>query len=94
VGFDFKIEYKPGKENIAADALSRVMMLTWSERQTQFLQELRETLMKDKTLKELMATCQQQGSSKENYTSREGLLFRKGRLVVPTDEPRVSGENT
>ncbi|MCH86637.1 hypothetical protein A2U01_0007496, partial [Trifolium medium] len=83
VGFDFKIEYKPGKENIAADALSRVLMLTWSEPQSQFLQELSDALLKDDTLKDIMVACQRQGNQKEHYTTREGLLFWKDRLVIP-----------
>ncbi|MCH90884.1 hypothetical protein A2U01_0011807, partial [Trifolium medium] len=83
VGFDFKIEYKPGKENIAADALSRVMMLSWSEPQSQLLHDLRDALGKDNTLQEVIKACKQPGQVKEHYTIREGLLLWKDRLVVP-----------
>jgi hypothetical protein len=31
IGFDFQIEYKPGKENIPTDALFRMFLLAWSE---------------------------------------------------------------
>lgn len=47
IGYDFKIEYKPGKENIFADALSGVFFMAWSEPQSQFLQELRTDVHKD-----------------------------------------------
>lgn len=31
LGYDFKIEYKPSKDNQAANALSRMFALSWSE---------------------------------------------------------------
>lgn len=38
IGYDFNIEYKPGKENLATDAHTRVLLVAWSEPQSQVLQ--------------------------------------------------------
>lgn len=50
MGYGFKIEYKPEKDNVAADALSRIFFLAWSEPQSQFLQELRDVITTDPEL--------------------------------------------
>ncbi|PNY16670.1 Ty3/gypsy retrotransposon protein [Trifolium pratense] len=57
IGFDFQIEYKPGKDNIPADALSRMYMLAWSEPKNQFLQELQAALEKDSDMQQHMRAC-------------------------------------
>jgi len=44
LGYDFTIEYKPGKENLAADALSRVLMLSWSEPESLFLKRVKDAV--------------------------------------------------
>lgn len=47
IGFDFSIEYKSGKENVAADALSRMCLMAWSEPQYSFFDELRRDIQQD-----------------------------------------------
>lgn len=41
LGFAFVIEYKPWKDNIVADALSRCFTLTYSQSQESFFKELK-----------------------------------------------------
>lgn len=73
MGYDFKIEYKPGKENIPADALSRMFFMAWSEPQSQFLQELKVAVKEDTELQSII-----QRVTGENYTGeyvyRDGLV--------------------
>lgn len=82
MGSDFKIEYKPGRDNQAADALSRVMNLAWSEPQVLFVQQLKEEMTLDNELQQLMQDCQAEDYA-GRYTTKDGLLFYDGRLVIP-----------
>lgn len=88
LGYDFKIEYKPGKDNQAADALSRVFMFAWSERHSLFLEELKTKLRGDPHIKQLM---EDYANSEEpnHYTFRKGLLYWKDKLMIPADEELV-----
>ncbi|CAJ2661993.1 unnamed protein product [Trifolium pratense] len=82
LGYDFVIEYKPGKENLAADALSRLMTLAWSEPQYNFTQQVKEAIQQDDNLLEIIQKCLQ-GLAPTNYTVREGILYWKHRMVIP-----------
>jgi hypothetical protein len=82
LGYDFTIEYKPGKDNMAADALSTVMTLSWSEPKCQFIEQVRTTLENDIQMQEIMRKCAS-GKALVQYTMMDGLLYCKHRLVIP-----------
>lgn len=84
IGYDFSIEYKPGKENLAADALSRILMIAWSEPQSLFLKELREELTTHAALGQIIQQCQNNNAPDPNYDVKDNLLYWKGRLVIPS----------
>lgn len=89
IGFDFKIEYKPGKDNLAADALSRVCYMAWSEPQHEFLQKLRQELLQHSEWAAVMKSCQENKCQDPHYSIRDGLLYWKGRLLLPSQSPLI-----
>lgn len=73
LGYDFMIEYKSGKDNLAADSLSRMFVLSWSEPKTQFMQQLLEEVQRDTKLQKLVVLCQNQPQLKSHYTTKGGF---------------------
>jgi hypothetical protein len=73
IRYDFTIEYKPGKDNVAADALSRVCVMAWSTAEVTLLDELRNDIKKDNALQGILnniATRQEQ-----KFMQKEGLIY-------------------
>ena len=89
LGYDFVIEYKGIKENLAADSLSWMMMLSWSEPQASILQKIEQATIKNVALQELIQLCKQQPESQTNYTIKGNLLYWKNRVVIPEEKELI-----
>jgi hypothetical protein len=90
IGFDFQIEYKPGKENIPADALSRMYMLAWSEPKLQFLQDLQRAVQQDTELQLIVKACQEKDEAYSLYSVKDGLFLWKNKLVIPNNQDIIT----
>jgi len=88
VGFDFHIVYRPGKLNRVADVLSRPVEGTLNALSIRTFDWIDEIRMATQSHPELLAIkhgIEQQTATDSDYVLREGLLFFKGRLVIPSD---------
>lgn len=89
IGFDFQIEYKPGKDNQAADALSRVMSISWSTPEFEFLEQLKKEIANDSHLQTVVKQCLDNTVLNKNYFVKDGLLYWKHRLVIPVESTLI-----
>jgi len=93
LGYDYEITYKKGKENVAADALSRlpeaalhaVSRPVWDE-----LDEIQRAVRQDPKLAEIITALERGTHSDPGYHLLEGRLLHKGRVVLPADSEWVT----
>jgi len=85
--FDFTIEYRQGKENVVADALSRRDVVECKGLITLQLQSelLQKSWITNVQLQKLITELKANTSSHKHYTWENNELRRKGRLVVGID---------
>jgi len=84
MGLQFKIVYKPGKENIAADALSRVAQLYNVQAvtvvQPQWIQEVLNAYATDPKAQQLLTKLAIVNPNAKGFSLHQGLI-RKQNLI-------------
>lgn len=85
-GFHFEIRYRPGRENQAADALSRMQYYTLTIYcpHFDFIDELRNANRDDPELLSIRHMLLDQNLAYKNFFFKGNLLYFKHRLVIPS----------
>ena len=90
--YDFDIVYRPGKENIIADSLSRKSYLeAISMPDDPILSKVRESTLRDIEYQKILDLARNGGRTDvertliSNYLENDGCLHYKHRLCIPRD---------
>lgn len=89
MSFDYEIQYKSGKENLAADALSRVqcaevLSMALSVLDSNLADLILASYQLNDTLKEVLQTLSE-GQLVDGFSLQNGLLKQKNKIVVGPD---------
>lgn len=96
LGLNYTIEYRPGRENRVADALSRIpekeemLELQLTAPLTFDKEELASQVAQDEVLQYIIKAVENGDVGTEGYSVRDGLLFKEDRVVIPAKSPFIN----
>lgn len=79
------MEFKPGRDNIVADALSRSCYLTISPFQSSLVHQIQQLQLQDQFCVNILTAIQQGTTYATKFTMKHQLLFYEDKIVVPAD---------
>lgn len=92
IGYNYEIHYKPGKQNVVADALSRItespiegLCATISSPTFPLLTRLQSFYSSEPAGTKLISKLQEDTQMQRYFTTKNGLLFFKNRLFIPPE---------
>ncbi|WVZ03423.1 hypothetical protein V8G54_024229 [Vigna mungo] len=95
LGFDYSIQYKTGRTNVVADALSRPFdfgdnqLFILSMPHLLFMEELHKALLTSPDFVQLFKDVQNNPDTQEHYSIHQDLLFYKGKIWLNHDNPFI-----
>lgn len=86
--FDYEIQYRQGKDNVAADAFSRVegsevLHMAMTVLECDLMQQIKDAYQVDDRCKKMIEELVVKPDSVRHYSWVQGVLRRKSKIVVP-----------
>lgn len=86
--FDYEIQYKQGKDSVAADALSRVegsevLHMAMTVLECDLMQKIKEAYVTDGAVKQIIDELRDKPNGRKHFSWTQGVLRRKSKIVVP-----------
>jgi hypothetical protein len=91
LGYNYKVEFKKGRENKVADALSRAPhseeLMAISMVVPAWIEQVTSTYDQDEKCKELITKLSIDNASVQHYSLQNGILRYKGRVCIGDNGP-------